>query len=354
MASPGAAAKAARLPREAIIALAVAPVLLQPVVNADFFRDPPLATALEIASNYVPTLAILIALMALHRFVVPRIAQRLGPTRAFVATRVLLCAAGAAIASALVHPIHAAWLGAADVPLIVYLQRNVGLTCLVVLPAVILQASRARVLAAERRMFEQEQAALRAQLEARTQPHFLFNVLNTISSLVHDDADLAERTIARLSDILRHALRASHEDTVPLDRELSIICQYLEIQRTRFGPRLRFEVDVAPDARDAPIPPFLVHPLVENAVLHGIAGRREGGSLHVSCARRGGVIEIQVDDDGPGPGASRHRGTGQSLDDLAQRVRLIYGDAGHLETGKNARGGFTARLVVPAPRAVVA
>jgi two-component system sensor histidine kinase AlgZ len=348
MASPGAGASPSRLPREAIIALAVAPILVQPMVNADFFRDPARDTAVEIASNYLPALAILGVLLFLHRFLVPCVAHRLGTTRTFVAAHMVICAAGAAIASGLAFPIHAAWLGAGEVPLVVYLQRNVGLTCLVVLPAVVLQASRMRVLAAERRIFEQEKAALRAQLESRTQPHFLFNVLNTISSLIHDDAELAERTIARLSDILRHALRASHEGTVPLSRELEIVDQYLEIQRARFGPKLRFEIAVAPDTRAVRIPPFLVHPLVENAVLHGVASRREGGSLRISCARRGDDIAIRVDDDGPGPGASKHRGTGTSLADLAQRLTLVYGGRGHLETHQNTRGGFTAQLTFPA------
>lgn len=325
---------AARLPREMVWALLAAPILVQPVVNAEFFTDPIAQTASEAAGNFVPALAIVLVLLGLYRWVVP------SPSP--LAVHVAFCAAGAAFASAVVHSLHAA-----DTPLVVYLQRNVGLTCLVVVPALALQDRRARAHAAERRALEEQQSALRVQLASRTQPHFLFNVLNTIASFVRDDPGLAERTIQRLSDVLRHALDSSRRETVPLARELEVVEDYLEIQKARFGPRLRFELTAGSGVGVLPIPPFLVQPLVENAVLHGVASRTEGGTLRVSAFRHHDVLEVRVDDDGPGPGRSTHRGSGTSLEDLARRVALVYGPAGSFETSANDDGGFCARLRLP-------
>jgi hypothetical protein len=96
------------------------------------------------------------------------------------------------------------------------------------------------------------------------------------------------------------------------------------------------------------LPPLLLQPLVENAVLHGVAGRAEGGALRIAAFRAGPEVRVRVDDDGPGPGASGHRGTGTSLRDLRRRLDLLFGAAGCLSTGPNAEGGFTALLALPA------
>jgi two-component system sensor histidine kinase AlgZ len=163
---------------------------------------------------------------------------------------------------------------------------------------------------------------------------------------VRDDPALAERTILRLSDILRYALDSSQRATVRLARELEVVEDYLEIQKARFGARLCFELTIEAGVGDLPIAPFLILPLVENAVLHGVT-RRQGATLRVSVTTRQAKLEVRVDDDGPGPGRSTHRGTGTSLVDLGHRVRLAYGNRASFETSENEVGGFCARLRLP-------
>jgi two-component system, LytTR family, sensor histidine kinase AlgZ len=119
------------------------------------------------------------------------------------------------------------------------------------------------------------------------------------------------------------------------------------VQRARFGDRLRYAIEVEPGLEAAKLPPFLLQTLVENAVLHGIAERPEGGAVRLVARRRGERVELRVDDDGPGPGASPHRGTGTSLDDLKRRLTLLYGDAAHFVTRGNELGGFTVEIAIP-------
>lgn len=314
-----------RLPRELYWALLAAPLVVQPIANEDFFHDPPQQTALEIAGNYLPTLAILAALSLSARWVGPGL---------------LTGALATTLASALVYPLHMALLHDPDTSLLVYLQRNVGFTCLLVVPALALERRR-------QLLMEQRQAALRAQIEllkARTQPHFLFNVLNTLTSLIRDDVDAAERTLYQLAELLRAATESTRQDTIPLARELEIIEAYLEIEHTRHGDRLRYEIQVEPELRELPIAPFLLHPLIENAVFHGVSTRK-GGKIRISATRAEGLLTLRVEDDGPG--ISPRRGAGVSLDDLRKRLELLYGERGQLRTQRH-EGGFVAELTVPA------
>lgn len=345
--------QSSHLPREVYGACLAAPLVIQPIVDAEFFADPALQTLREIAGNYVPALAIVAALWLAGHLPISRFAPGLKRPAGLLALQLAVYAVAAAAASAAVHPLHMALVTDADPPLLVYLQRNIGVTCLLLLPALALEQGRARTLAAERLLAEQQQAALWAQIEslkARTQPHFLFNVLNTLSSLIRDDAELAERTVHRLADILRFAIESTREQTIPLARELEVVEAYLEIERARFGERLRFELAVDGELRGVHVAPFLLHPLIENAVLHGMSARRRGITLCVSAAQRDGALALRVEDDGPGPGGSTRRGSGTSLADLEQRVALLYGAAGALRTERNAAGGFTAELTIPLAR----
>jgi sensor histidine kinase YesM len=209
---------------------------------------------------------------------------------------------------------------------------------------------RARAHAVERSLLEERQAALKAQIEAilsRTNPHFLFNALNTIASLIPDDPKLAEATLERLSDLLRYALQNVHAEHVPLAKELGMVEDYLEVQRARFGDRLKFRFEIEPGLEQMPVLPLLLQPLVENAVLHGVSGRTRGGSVVLSARRQGDAVEFRIEDDGPGPGNSSHRGSGTSLGDLRTRIAVMYGTLAELTTGANEQGGFTARLLVP-------
>ncbi len=218
----------------------------------------------------------------------------------------------------------------------------------------------ARRRAAERREATLKQQVLRAQLtalRARTNPHFLFNALNTVASLIEERPADAERAVEALSALFRYALDASARRLVTLDEELDAVASYLEVERLRFGDRLRVSVEVAAGCRARRVPPLVLQPLVENAVAHAVAQRRAGASVWITAqlsddpaAGAGDALVLTVDDDGPGPGGSpRRAGSGTALRDLESRLQLSYPDGGAaLLTGDSARGGFRAQVRVPA------
>jgi two-component system, LytTR family, sensor histidine kinase AlgZ len=343
-------ALAPRLPRGVAYAFALTPLLSQPVVNADFFHEPPLGLASEVLGNYLPAGAILFGLWSFHRFLARPLVSRAGTLPRRLALLVPASALVAALASAVVYPLHDWAVPDLGVPWSVYFQRNIGFTCAIMLAALCLEEYRQRADAAEQRLLAGEKHALRVQLDvlrARTPPHFLFNVLNTIASLIRDDANLAEQTVHRLASILRHALESSRHDRIVLQRELQVVTDYLEVQRARYGSRLRYEIHVEPGIDQLMVPPFVLEPLVENAIVHGLSRRTRDCSVHIRALRRDRQLELSVDDDGPGPGASAHGGTRTSLTDLQQRLALLYGEAATLKTRGNERGGFSVELRLP-------
>ena len=137
-----------------------------------------------------------------------------------------------------------------------------------------------------------------ASLESRIHPHFLFNTINSVSSLIHEDPDRAERLLERMAALLRFSLDANQSGLVPLEREMKIVSDYLEIEKTRFGDRLRFKVECSPAIAHMGIPPLSVQTLVENSVKFAVAPRREGGQILVRASAENNHLEIAVWDDG--------------------------------------------------------
>ncbi|MCY1065134.1 histidine kinase [Nannocystis sp. RBIL2] len=206
--------------------------------------------------------------------------------------------------------------------------------------------------ALERREEELRREALRAQLsalQARTNPHFLFNALNTVASLIEDDPALAEQAVERLAGLFRYSLDGSRTLEVPLRDELAAVRDYVEVERLRFGERLRVEFAVDPATESLLVPPLVLQPLVENAVGHGVAASRAGATVRIVAARVDGSLELRVEDDAARPAAPRttRPGSGTALADLRERLRLAYGAAAGLEAGPGASGGFSARLRLP-------
>lgn len=198
-----------------------------------------------------------------------------------------------------------------------------------------LERERAQKLAAEARF---------SSLQSRLQPHFLFNTINSVTSLIREDPRAAEEMLLRLSRLLRFALDSQQRSLVPLGEELKLVGDYLEIERTRFGARLRFQIDVRPEALECEIPPYAVQTLVENSMKYVVSQRREGGSIQVRAWRENGSLGLEVRDDGAGF-TRDDLADGHGLDTLEKRMLLLYGESASLEieSGK----GCVVRLRIP-------
>ncbi len=196
-----------------------------------------------------------------------------------------------------------------------------------------------------------EAAAAQAQLQtvrANLNPHFLFNALHAVGALVRTDAAAADRAIEQLGGLLRRSLDHSARESVPLGQEWEFVKSYLELEQLRLGERLRVECDLEPGALDVPVPPFLLQPLVENAVRHGIAARPEGGTIRVQAARRNGALTLRISDDGPARSAERTAaGTGFGLEGVRQQLDARYGTRATLHVDRSEQGGFAVTLTLP-------
>jgi signal transduction histidine kinase len=189
----------------------------------------------------------------------------------------------------------------------------------------------------------QAAAAQLAALQARMNPHFLFNALNTVASLVRSNPHAAECVVENLADVLRQTLRRSTGSMGTVDEEIEYVRAYLTLEQARWGSRLRVEWDVDEDARPRSLPPLVLQPLVENALAHGIGSRLTGGTIRISiCA--GDSLTIRVRDDGPGFPARWREGTG--LGNLRERLHAIYGERASLDVASEADG---AQVTVTLP-----
>jgi two-component system LytT family sensor kinase len=191
------------------------------------------------------------------------------------------------------------------------------------------------------------QAQLR-RLRGDLQPHFLFNTLNAVTALVHTDARAAEETIAKLIDLLRASMDASGRTEVPLAEELDFVGRYLDLQKVRFGDRLRSHIDVAdPELLRACVPPLLLQPLVENSIIHGIRRQPGGGEVAVRAFRDGDTLRLEVRDSGPGcdPEAPFSRGS-IGVPNTRARLEYLYHDARALCFRRDG-DEFVARVRIP-------
>lgn len=193
----------------------------------------------------------------------------------------------------------------------------------------------------EKREIEAHLKLLQAQIE----PHFLFNTLANVSSLIDNDPALAKRLLERLNDWLRVALARTRSERTTLGDELDMLKNFLEILEIRFGERLRWRI-VAPDeARRSAFPPMLLQPLLENALRHGIEPKLGGGEICIRSWLENTVLRVEVSDNGLGLGDQNACGTG--LANVRARLTTLFGKAGTLTLSGNADGGTTATLVLP-------
>jgi sensor histidine kinase YesM len=219
------------------------------------------------------------------------------------------------------------------------LRVSLPLSAVFGLGALVHGVLRERLRATEQKLHEKEAAEERAQklaiaarlssLESRIHPHFLFNTLNSISSLIAVNPARAEQIVGRLAQLLRASLDNSNQSLISLEQELAMVESYLEIEKARFGDKLRGSTYVSDELRHARVPPMSVQALVENAVKHGITPQRGRGEIEVVASSQNGSLRIEVRDSGPGFSLSAIP-AGHGLDNLVERLNALFGAKAHL------------------------
>jgi signal transduction histidine kinase len=208
--------------------------------------------------------------------------------------------------------------------------------------------SQEREIAAAQLQTQHAEAQLEA-LQRQLHPHFLFNTLNTIATLMHRDVHAADEMLVQLSDLLRLTLDRIGTQQVPLKDEIDFLKKYLEIEQTRFGDRLIVDIDIDPEVLDAPVPNLILQPLVENALRHGIGPRVGVGKVDVTATHRDGRLTMTVRDNGVGLSPDKlnafHSGVG--LSNTRSRLENLYGDRHRFEFQTPPGGGLLVTIVIP-------
>lgn len=197
----------------------------------------------------------------------------------------------------------------------------------------------------EARLAQAQLQVLKMQLH----PHFLFNTLHAISTLMHRDVEAADRMIARLSDLLRISLETVGVQEVPLKQELEFLGKYLEIEQTRFHDRLRVQMSIEPETLDARVPNLILQPLVENAIRHGLVSRAPAGRIEIHARRENGALQLEVRDNGrglPGEGQEALK-EGLGLSNTRARLKQLYGAEHRFNLCNAPGGGFIVSLAIP-------
>lgn len=205
------------------------------------------------------------------------------------------------------------------------------------------QEKKLRAAALEKELVQAQLASLKMQLH----PHFLFNSLHAVSTLMRKDVRAAEEMLTSLSELLRMALDHVSDQEVSLKSEIEFARRYLAIEQTRFEDRLTVKFDIDSRALDAQLPNMILQPLVENAVRHAIVPFTRSGTIEVTANRDGDSIVMTVRDDGPGIGGNAPKQLGMGLRNTLSRLRHLYGEAYDLQFLDSPGGGLTLRLQVP-------
>ena len=202
----------------------------------------------------------------------------------------------------------------------------------------------------QRAMLEEERARF-SSLESRIHPHFLFNTLNSISALIREDPRKAERTVEQLSALLRYSLDMNAGRLATLRNEMRIVTDYLDIEKTRFGDRLLYAIDVPNALEDLELPPMAVQTLVENSIKHAVSRSRAGGDVRIAARGAEDRFEIEVSDNGPGFDAADIK-QGHGLDSLRARLASVFAEDAALRISR-AAGRMTVTISLPRKRALI-
>jgi two-component system, LytTR family, sensor kinase len=198
---------------------------------------------------------------------------------------------------------------------------------------------------AMRRLEAQLAKAQLENLRLQLQPHFLFNTLNAISSVMYEDVAKADRMLAQVSDFMRLVLASGGAEEIPLDEELRMEAMYVDIMKTRLERNLALAVTVADDARETSVPFMLLQPLLENSIRHGMGSSRTSIQLAIDVRRHNGTTSIRVSDDGIGYAAGSMPGVG--LTNVTSRLRHLYGSDASFSIERRGGGGTLATLILP-------
>jgi hypothetical protein len=194
----------------------------------------------------------------------------------------------------------------------------------------------------------QKEAEFRA-LKSQVNPHFIFNSLNSLRSLIDEEPSRARLAVTQLANLLRYSLQSSQLETVPLEEELRVTSDYLALEQVRYEERLQLRIDVAPETLALPVPPMLLQTLVENAIKYGIGQRREGGEVAIIARCEGAVLRLQVTNPSA-PDASPQtsaESTGVGLRNAAHRLRLLFGESATLQLRTDIPNLVVAEVVMP-------
>ncbi len=206
---------------------------------------------------------------------------------------------------------------------------------------------------AKRRQADQDKALVQSQLkqlQSQIEPHFLFNTLATISALIETDNDKAKLMLEKLTELLRVTLKNSRNEQSTIEQELALINAYLGIQKIRLGERLTFSINSEGISDDQILPPFLIQPLVENALTHGIEPRAVGGNVSIQITRKDSHLVIEVSDNGAGLNpepSSSTTGHGVGLSNIKQRIETLFEGKASMSIKEQSTGGVISTLSLP-------
>lgn len=184
-----------------------------------------------------------------------------------------------------------------------------------------------------------------SSLESRMRPHFLFNTINSVSSLIPEDPKRAERMLTQMANLLRFSLDSSQTGLVPLEREMKIVEDYLDIERARFGERLKYEISLEPGLNLACVLPLALQTLAENAVKYAVSARRQGATIRIWAMTEDGTLVLEVTDDGPGFRVTELP-SGHGLHNLQERLAVVFGEKAALHLASTPEG-TSVRIEMP-------
>jgi len=341
-----------QIPRQLIRAVAIdtAIALVLPLLNLAFrpdirFRD------LLVIFGYSAVYSNVIG--GLAQLVVPRmwpvLRRNPSPVRWLLLVLLLLAVAISGCLASIVILVAVGWVPSANlwVKFLDSVKVSILITLSIGLLLSIFEGLRAQLdattLALRTKELERERAlklaseAQLASLESRIHPHFLFNALNSISSLIPEDPKKAERLVERMAALLRFSLDSRNSGLVPLEHEMKIVTDYLEIEKARFGERLRYEIDIPEELRQSRVPALAVQTLVENSVKHAIGPNRSGGAIRIHGARADGRLKIEVSDSGPGFDLELAQ-SGHGIENLQSRLVALFGPEAAVSITKGESG----------------